>query len=159
MLAFLAEPAGQLIPLAQQEHRIDSDDRGWGCKDAAGAAAPAGVGLGPDYATVETRVMKKEADRTSPSKLEPPLTGLKEPAGLAVDSAGALYVADQGTNRVLKFASGAKSPTALPFTGLNYPGGVAVDAAGNVYVTDQANPEVQLKGSRAVPQVLKLPAH
>jgi serine/threonine-protein kinase len=76
-----------------------------------------------------------------------PFTGLSGPAGVAVDTAGNLYVTDQSNNRVLKLAAGSATQTVLPFTGLNSPGGVAVDAAGNLYVTDSGNN-----------RVLKLPA-
>jgi serine/threonine protein kinase, bacterial len=58
------------------------------------------------------------------------------PEGVAVDTAGDIYVADDANNRVLKLAVGSSTPVVLPFTGLKYPDGVAVDAAGNVYVTD-----------------------
>ena len=78
-----------------------------------------------------------------------PFTGLAWPMGVAVDSAGDLYVADNGTSRVLKLAAGSATPTVLPFTGLKDPDGVAVDAAGNLYVTD---------GSAGNSRVLKLPA-
>lgn len=94
------------------------------------------------YGKSETRVLKMEADRSQSSKLEPPLAGLKDPSGLAVDRAGALYIADEGNNRVLKLAFGAKSPVELPIAGLNQPGGVAVDGAGNVYVADTGNKRV-----------------
>jgi serine/threonine protein kinase, bacterial len=75
-----------------------------------------------------------------------PFTGLSYPSGVAVDSAGDLYVADNDNNRVLKLAAGSATQTVLPFTGLGKPFGVAVDAAGTVYVTDDFN------------RVLKLPA-
>jgi serine/threonine-protein kinase len=65
-----------------------------------------------------------------------PFTGLSHPNGVAVDTAGNLYVADQYNNRVVKLAEGLSTATVLPFTGLNYPGGVAVDSAGNLFVTD-----------------------
>lgn len=94
------------------------------------------------YGKSETSVLKMEADRSQPSKLDPPIAGLKEPAGLAVDSAGALYIADKGTNRVVKLAPGAKSPIELPFVGLSQPDGVAVDGTGNVYVADTGNKRV-----------------
>jgi serine/threonine-protein kinase len=70
----------------------------------------------------------------SPPWLELPFTGLKTPRGVAVDTAGSVYVADHLNNRVLKLAAGSTTPTELPFTGLYDPDGVAVDTAGNVYV-------------------------
>ena len=65
-----------------------------------------------------------------------PFTGLSGPLGVAVDTAGNLYVADTFNNRVLKLAAGSSTPTVLPFTGLSAPRAVAVDTAGNLYVTD-----------------------
>jgi serine/threonine-protein kinase len=35
-----------------------------------------------------------------------PLTGVHDPGGLAVDSAGNLYVTDTGNNRVVKLTTG-----------------------------------------------------
>jgi serine/threonine-protein kinase len=63
-------------------------------------------------------------------------TGLDEPYGVAVDSAGTVYVANFRHNQVVSLAAGPSSPTALGFTGLNDPDGVAVDSSGTVYVTD-----------------------
>ena len=77
-----------------------------------------------------------------PSQVELPFTGLNSPGGVAVDTAGNVYVADHGNNRVLKLAAGSTTPTVLPFTGLNSPGGVAVDTAGTVYVADTGNNRV-----------------
>ena len=78
-----------------------------------------------------------------------PFTGLNlgTAGGVAVDSAGNLYVVDGLNNRVVKLAAGSSAQAVLPFTGLSVPKGVAVDAAGNLYVTDQSNS-----------RVLKLPA-
>ncbi|MFZ3348059.1 MAG: serine/threonine protein kinase, partial [Mycobacterium sp.] len=64
------------------------------------------------------------------------------PQGVAVDSAGDLYVTDQNNKRVLKLAAGSSTQAVLPFTGLRGPFGVAVDAAGNLYVADQFNNRV-----------------
>jgi serine/threonine-protein kinase len=71
-----------------------------------------------------------------------PFTGLTEPTAVAVDAAGAVYVADSGNNRVLRLAADASSETVLPFTGLSYPVGVAVDSAGAVYVGDTGNSRI-----------------
>ncbi len=69
-----------------------------------------------------------------------PFNGLNfrlSPGGVAVDSAGAVYVTNQGMyGRVVKLAPGSNTPTVLPFTGLYQPQAVAVDSAGAVYVTD-----------------------
>jgi hypothetical protein len=69
-----------------------------------------------------------------------PFTGLKDPAGVAVDTAGTVYVTYGGNKRVLKLA-GSSTPTELPFTGL-VPYAVAVDGAGTLYVTDTSNMRV-----------------
>jgi serine/threonine-protein kinase len=57
-------------------------------------------------------------------------------------SAGAVYVADTGDNRVLKLTANSTTPTALPFTGLGRPRAVAVDSGGNPYVSDTGNNRV-----------------
>jgi serine/threonine protein kinase, bacterial len=69
------------------------------------------------------------------------------PEGVAVDTAGTVYLADFNNNRVLKLPAGSTTPVELPFTGLKDPKGVAVDTAGDVYVVDRGNN-----------RVLKLPA-
>jgi DNA-binding beta-propeller fold protein YncE len=71
--------------------------------------------------------------------VELPFTGLNNPSGVAVDTAGNVYVADTGNARVLKLPARSNTQVTLPFTGLFDPGGVAVDSAGNVYVTDYGN--------------------
>ena len=65
------------------------------------------------------------------------LTFRLSPGGVAVDSAGAVYVTNQGMfGRVVKLTPGSDTPAVLPFSGLYQPQGVAVDSAGAVYVTD-----------------------
>jgi serine/threonine protein kinase, bacterial len=81
-----------------------------------------------------------------PGQIVLPFT-LGDPDGVAVDSAGSVYVADSGNNRVMKLAAGSQDPTVLPFTGLNRPAGLAVDGNRALYVSDQHNN-----------RVLKLPA-
>jgi len=81
---------------------------------------------------------------------------LYSPQGVAVDSAGNLYVADPGNNRIRKVSNGVITTVAgngTPgFSGdngpatsaqLNRPQGVAVDSAGNVYIADRNNNRIR----------------
>ena len=76
---------------------------------------------------------------------------LRNPRGVAVDSAGNIYIADTNNNRVRKVTVATGIITTLAgtaFTGdfgdggpailasLNHPAGVAVDSTGNVYIAD-----------------------
>ena len=65
-----------------------------------------------------------------------------DPSGVAVDSAGDVYVAESHNDRVLKLAAGSTRPAVLPFTDLNEPKGVAVNSAGDVYVADRGDSRV-----------------
>ncbi len=80
------------------------------------------------------------------------------PSGLAVDSAGDLYISDTGNHRILEVSNGVMTivagpgPGTLGFTGDNGPatdaqlcgpGGVAVDSAGNLYIADTCDERVR----------------
>jgi len=67
---------------------------------------------------------------------------MTSPRGVAIDSAGNLYIAD--STKVLK-RSTAGVVTDLGFTGLSNPQGIAVDASGNVYVADLSARKVYKK--------------
>ena len=82
---------------------------------------------------------------------------LNTPAGIAVDAAGSLYIADCKNNRIRKVSPGGVITTVAgngsagfsgdggPATGarLNGPQGVAVDPAGNLYIADTGNYRVR----------------
>jgi DNA-binding beta-propeller fold protein YncE len=82
-----------------------------------------------------------------------------DPRGIATDSAGDLYVADHGNNRVQKLAPdgrvlviwGRHGGDGSGGTGdgeFNRPRGVAVDRFGNIYVADKENNRIQKFDSR-----------
>ena len=85
-----------------------------------------------------------------------PFTGVNLPTGVAVDTAGNVYVADMGNDQVWRLAAGASAATPLPFTGLKNPRDVAVDTAGNVYVADGSNDRV-LRLAAGAPEATTLP--
>jgi streptogramin lyase len=58
-------------------------------------------------------------------------------AGVAVDTAGNVYVLDSYYGQLWKLAPGASTLTTPVITGLYRPFHVAVDTFGNLYVTDE----------------------
>lgn len=87
-------------------------------------------------------------------------TGMRFPVGIAADSSGRVWVADQGNHRVLRFDNAASKANGAPAdgvlgqasfttnsvatsaTGMNNPVNVGVDAAGRVWVADFSNNRV-----------------
>jgi len=81
---------------------------------------------------------------------------LCQPAAVAVDSAGNLYIADTENNRIRKVSGGTITTVAgngaYGFSGdggpatsasLNYPPGVVVDSVGNLYIADSGNNRIR----------------
>lgn len=63
---------------------------------------------------------------------------LCNPAGLAIDASGWLYIADSGNKRIRRVANGRIGSVVSPSTGLTLytPTDIAVDAGGNLYIAD-----------------------
>src|SRR5262249_11761532 len=59
---------------------------------------------------------------------------LNYPIGVAVDTAGNLYIADTGNNSIRRVSAEAVITTVA--AGFGHTEGIAADAAGNVYITD-----------------------
>lgn len=88
-------------------------------------------------------------------------TSLNDPTGIYIDANGALWVADTGNNRVLRFAAAASisadganatavlgqlnftaSAAATTQAGLSGPRGIAINSAGRLWVSDSGNNRV-----------------
>lgn len=103
------------------------------------------------------------------------------PAGVAIDASGNMYVADLGNNVIRKITSagvvttfagtktaGYVNSTTGTSASFNKPSGVAVDASGNVYVADQGNSAIRkitpagavttIAGGTSQTQLLNFPA-
>ena len=66
---------------------------------------------------------------------------LNNPSGIALDTAGNLYIADSGNNRIRKVSNGVITTVSGGGVGaqLSNPTGVAVDTSGNLYIADSGN--------------------
>jgi uncharacterized protein (TIGR03437 family) len=139
---------------------------------------PGGLAIGPDGSLYISDTFNQQVRRVSPNGVITAFAGLGfdntdqafggdggpaaeaslfQPAGLAFDSNGNLYIADEYNNRIRKVAPGGIITTIAgngdagfagegqPATSatLNHPTDVAVDAAGNLYIADQYNNRVR----------------
>ncbi len=119
--------------------------------DAAGNVyvADAGRVAVPHYPAVPGSVTKIPYSNGS---YGPPVSvgsGFTQSTGVAVDAAGNVYVAQQGSTLPLPvvngdvmeipYSNGSYGAPVSIGSGFTYPSGVAVDAAGNVYVVDYGN--------------------
>ncbi len=82
------------------------------------------------------QVLMYDPKTANPSPLGSITDGLSVPFGLAVDSQGALYVANLGNNTITVYSAGSSSPSLTISTGVNGPYGIGVDSKGNVFATN-----------------------
>jgi uncharacterized protein (TIGR03437 family) len=89
---------------------------------------------------------------------------LSRPSGVAVDAAGALYIADYYNNCIRKVATNGIITTvtgsgSVGYSGdggpatsaqLYYPRGVAVDSSGNLYIADYSNQRIRRVGRNGI---------
>jgi hypothetical protein len=72
-----------------------------------------------------------------------PFTGLQQPAGIAVDGDGTVYVTDTGHARVVKLTTGGVQST-VAFAGIAQVSGIAVDSAGNLFISADGGRVVEM---------------
>jgi predicted outer membrane repeat protein len=105
-----------------------------GANGTVATAYVSGIGAGPQLAF-------------SPGTQSTVLPSLAvNPAQIAIDGSGSIYIADTANNQVLKeTASGGTYTQSTVGSGLSSPAGVAVDAAGNVYIADGGNSRILIE--------------
>ena len=72
-------------------------------------------------------------------------SNLSGPAGVAVDGAGNIYIADTGNNRIVEIpwtGAGYGGQITVPVNGLSIPMGLAIDGAGSLYIVSNGNDKV-----------------
>jgi len=73
-------------------------------------------------------------------------TNTADPAGVAVDGSGNIYVVDNTNNNVVEYNSSGVYVSTFA-TGFNGPEAIAIDKSGNIYVSDTGNDEVKVFNS------------
>ena len=132
------DDAGNLYIADRSNHRIRKVDRAGIMTTVAGSGEPGFDGDGGPATAARLRF----------------------PGGAAVDSAGNLYVADSGNDRIRRVdAKGKITTIAGPFAPGNggnnarplSPAGIAVDAASNIYIAEDANHLIRLLAASPEP--------
>ena len=117
-----------------------------------------GVAVGPDGAVYITDYRSGSVRKVVGGIISSIATKLDYPTGVAVDSAGNVFVADTGNHRIVRIdssgalgtvagtlGSGGPAGDGGPATAaqLNSPYAVAVDAAGNLFIADTKNNRIR----------------
>jgi DNA-binding beta-propeller fold protein YncE len=102
---------------------------------AASGSLPGGATAAPGVSVFETGTGKEPGQ-------------LNFPRGLAVDSAGNIFVADSNNDRLQKYSTAGNFLNVIGKRGQGQgefvePGGIAIDPNGNIYVADVSNNRVQ----------------
>ncbi len=123
---------------------------------AAAIGVPAIVGHRPSASSpTPPESPPASSDQIPSSQTVMPFAPLNTPAGVAVDPEGTVYVAEWGSDRVVKLPAGSLRHEVLPFTELNEPTDVEVDSGGTLYVADFGNQRVvKLRAGSASQEVL-----
>jgi len=132
----VAEPGGTLLVADGASGRIVRIDPRTGRRTvfAAGLGRVYDLDFGPGglYATTGAQVVRFSGR----AKREVVVRGLHDPVGLAVDRDGTIYVAEEQTNRVIRFAPGTRARTVIVAAGLDQPLGLALRTDGSLLVAD-----------------------
>ena len=104
--------------------------------------APYSITVGPDLNVYYTDRTQNVVYKCAPglnSCSSVPVSGLGQPAGVAVDGNSTVYVVDQANNQILTYSVATGSQGVLTTSTLSVPTGVAVDGTGAVYIADTGN--------------------
>jgi DNA-binding beta-propeller fold protein YncE len=115
---------------------LDSSGKIYVADDGPGASGPGSVFVYP---------AGSKANSAPNATISGTNTGLSYPQGIALDSTGKIYVADEGAVSVFVYSAGSKgnvAPTATisgSNTELDTPEGIALDSSLNIYVADDGD--------------------
>jgi sugar lactone lactonase YvrE len=101
-----------------------------------GVENPTGIAFDTDGGLLFSEYKKNQVSKYSFSDRSRTViaTDLKGPEGLAIDTAGTIYIADSGNSRIVKIPK--SGPTVSITKDFSYPLNVAVDVAGNIFISD-----------------------
>lgn len=117
------------------------------------------------YVANDANVIVYPANQNNPPPIRTITTGLNQPEGIAVDSAGTLYAANTQGNNVTEYRAGQGTPFRTISSGIQDPEAIAVDANGTVYVgnrnlgAQEVYVNVYQKGSLTPNLTITFPKH
>jgi sugar lactone lactonase YvrE len=114
--------------------------------DMAGSFYVADAGETPGHGRIEWFSGGMNGNVSPGRVIDGPHTQLNNPAGIAMDGSGRLYVADQGANKVLIFDAAANGDTApvAEIDNVNKPQHIFVDQFLSVFVSNQGDNTISI---------------